>query len=160
MVKIDQVIGTYLSIPPSSVNNLLINIYFWWFNTWHENGRIFNKYMNKNFFFELLLQRKLSFIRIYTQVTSQALWCGSRNVCAFKTSLKFRFLVQYFEKFLFGSDLLNTGFTIIEIGLFYDGEQLYAKVCRFLTFFTRWRCLLNEQQGNLLNFIECFSSCF
>ena len=31
--------------------------------------------------------------------------------------------------------LLNTGFTIVEIGLFYDGERLLAKVCRLLTCF-------------------------
>ena len=30
-------------------------------------------------------------------------------------------------------DLLNTGLTIIEIGLFYGGEHLKAKICRFLT---------------------------
>ena len=40
-------------------------------------------------------------------------------------------------------DLLNTRFTIIEIGLFYGGEHLGAKICRFLTFFdkitSRWR---------------------
>ena len=32
-------------------------------------------------------------------------------------------------------DLLNTGYTIIEIGLFSGGEHLEAKICRFLTFF-------------------------
>ena len=30
-------------------------------------------------------------------------------------------------------DLLNTGFTIIEIGLFYGGENLEAKICKFQT---------------------------
>ena len=34
-------------------------------------------------------------------------------------------------------DLLNTGFTIIEIGLFYSGEHLGAKMCGFLTYLTR-----------------------
>mgnify|MGYP001796123736 CR=1 FL=1 len=69
------------------------------------------------------------------------------NFPAFKTRLKFRFHVQHFGTFLFGfsvlcfkmefnplQNLLNTGFTIIEIGLFYDGEQLESKICRFLTF--------------------------
>ena len=28
-------------------------------------------------------------------------------------------------------DLLNTGFTIIENDLFYGGENLVAKICRF-----------------------------
>ena len=32
-------------------------------------------------------------------------------------------------------DLLVTGFTIIEIGLFHDdGENMEEKICRFLTF--------------------------
>ena len=35
-------------------------------------------------------------------------------------------------------DLLNTGFIIIEIGLFYGGgERLGAKICRFLTLFDK-----------------------
>ena len=32
-------------------------------------------------------------------------------------------------------DLLNSGFTIIEIGLLYGSEHLAAKLCRFLSFF-------------------------
>ena len=40
-------------------------------------------------------------------------------------------------------DLLNIGFTIVEIGMFYGGEHLAAKICRFLTCFdkitSRWR---------------------
>ena len=35
-------------------------------------------------------------------------------------------------------DLLNTEFKIIEIGLFYGGEHLGAKLCRFLTFLGRY----------------------
>ena len=31
-------------------------------------------------------------------------------------------------------DLLNIGFKIIEIGLFYGGENLKTKICRFQTF--------------------------
>ena len=34
-------------------------------------------------------------------------------------------------------DLLNTGFTIVEIGLFYGGEHLGAKICNFLTCFDK-----------------------
>ena len=30
--------------------------------------------------------------------------------------------------------LLNTGFAIIEIGLFYGGKHMEGKICRFLTF--------------------------
>ena len=66
------------------------------------------------------------------------------------TSLKFGFLVKqfHFATFLISfsvwffkmeiiplPDLLNTGFTIIEIGLFYGSEHLRAKICRFQTVF-------------------------
>ena len=34
-------------------------------------------------------------------------------------------------------DLLNTGFTIVEIDLFYGGEHLGAKMCRFLICFDK-----------------------
>ena len=43
-------------------------------------------------------------------------------------------------------DLLKTGFTIIEFGLFYGDERLEAKIYRFLTFLTRWLCLFNRRQ--------------
>ena len=40
-------------------------------------------------------------------------------------------------------DLVNTGFINVEISLFYGGEHLGAKICRFLTCFdkitSRWR---------------------
>ena len=62
-------------------------------------------------------------------------------------NLKFGVLLKQFATFLLSfsvwffkmefnllPELLNTGFTIIEIGLFYDGEHLGAKICRFLTF--------------------------
>ena len=42
-------------------------------------------------------------------------------------------------------DLLNTGFTMINVGLFYGGEHMEAKICRFLTFFTRWLSLFNRR---------------
>ena len=38
-------------------------------------------------------------------------------------------------------DLLKTEFTITEIGLFYGGEHLEAKI---LTFWTKWRSSLNR----------------
>ena len=48
-------------------------------------------------------------------------------------------------------DLLNIGFTIAEIGLFYGGELLGRKICRFLTNFdkitSRWRFLVNTKSG-------------
>ena len=48
-------------------------------------------------------------------------------------------------------DLVNTGFTIIEIGLFYGGERLGAKIYRFLTFFdiitSIWRFLVGTKSG-------------
>ena len=34
-------------------------------------------------------------------------------------------------------DLLNTGFTTVEIGLFYGGEHLGANICRFRLVLTR-----------------------
>ena len=44
-------------------------------------------------------------------------------------------------------DLLYTGFTIIEINLFYGGEYLRAKICGFLTFlrsnFSFWQISVN-----------------
>ena len=51
------------------------------------------EYMSQNNFFELLLQRKLSFVRVYTQVIWRAFRHTSRNFPAFQTSLKFGFLV-------------------------------------------------------------------
>ena len=34
-------------------------------------------------------------------------------------------------------NLLKTGFTIVEIALFYSGEHLEAKICRFLSYFDK-----------------------
>ena len=39
-------------------------------------------------------------------------------------------------------DLLNTGFNIIEIGLFCGGDHLGAKIYKFLTFFDKVTSLL------------------
>ena len=69
--------------------------------------------------------------------------------------MKFGFLVKHSATFLIVfsvsvfkmeftplPDLPNTGLTIIEIGLFYGGEHLEAKICRFQNFFEQhWPCL-------------------
>ena len=83
-------------------------------------------------------------------------------------------------------DLLNTGFTIVEIVLFYGGENLEAKICRFQALFgqhghvyrgrRRVKTLqmssifiktlnllpkalrMNSKQGNLLNFFHDLSN--
>ena len=79
-------------------------------------------------------------------------------------SIKFEFLVKQFATFLIGffvsffnmefnplPDLLNIRFTNIEIGLFYGGEHLGAKICRFLNRFdkitSRWRFLVGTKSG-------------
>ena len=41
-------------------------------------------------------------------------------------------------------DLKNTGFKIIEVGLFYGGEHLEVKICRFLTFVDKMAMLVNR----------------
>ena len=57
-------------------------------------------------------------------------------------------------------DLLNNGFTIIEIGLFYGGQHLEAKICTFLIFFdkmamsTSSRNLLSRRRVKALQYIE------
>ena len=80
-------------------------------------------------FCELLLKRKLQFIRIYTQAIWRAFWPKRTDICqdfpAFKTSLKFGFLVYkritlwrfcsifvWFQKMELNPmlDLLNIGF--------------------------------------------------
>ena len=88
----------------------------------------------------------------------RAFWRTSSNFPAFQTSLKFGFLVKQFVTFLISfsvwffktefnslSDLLNTWFTIIGIGLFYGGKHLGAKLWRFLT--SRWRFLVGTKSG-------------
>ena len=85
-------------------------------------------------FIELLLQRKLSFIRVYTQVIYFGGLFSARPAIfpPFRQnwSLQFaKFLISFsvwFFKMEFNPlpNLLNTGFTIIEIGLFYGGENL------------------------------------
>ena len=41
-------------------------------------------------------------------------------------------------------DLLNTGYTIIEIGLFYCGEHLESKICRFQSFLDKMAMFIVE----------------
>ena len=88
------------------------------------------------------------------------------------------FLVKQFKTFLVNFSLsfskmkfnllLNTGFTVIEIGLLYGGEHLGANICRFLTFLT-WSIqdgdfwsVLNRRRRRvktlqiLVEFFECF----
>ena len=88
----------------------------------------------------------------------RAFWRTSSDFPAF--CLKFEVWVsceavwEIFDQFCFSvwffkmefnpmPDLLNTRFTIVEIGLFFDGEHLGAKIRRFLTCFdkitSRWR---------------------
>ena len=109
-------------------------------------------------FIELLLQRKLSFIGVYTYVINFNL-AGflayvqkfSRLLDKFEVSLSCEalcviflngFSVWFFKtEFNPLQDLLNTGFTIIEIDLFYgNNENLEAKICRFQFFFSRTTC--------------------
>ena len=92
-----------------------------------------------NDFFELLLQQKLSFIRVSTLIIWRAFWRASWNFSAFQTSLNnvfVRFFCLIFFKWnstLAWPDVLNTGFTIIKFILFCAGQHL-----------TRWRCLLSR----------------
>ena len=44
-------------------------------------------------------------------------------------------------------DLLNTGFTVIEIGLFYEGENLEGKICRFQTFLDNMAMFFVEDEA-------------
>ena len=59
----------------------------------------------------------------------------------------FGFLFDLFFKIEFNPlpDLLNTGFAIIEIGLFYGGENLKAKICSIQTFLDNMAAYLSSQ---------------
>ena len=65
-------------------------------------------------------------------------------------------------------DLLNTGFEIMEIGLFYGGEHLGVKICRFLIFLTRSLPDLQDMAKELnlffpeltFVFVECYTVIF
>ena len=106
-----------------------------WNNCFIKNKPL-DIYESKSFL-KLLLQQKLSFIRTYARVIWRAFWSSNdtrRNFRAFQTSLKFVFLVysaSSLRRFRFSFSvwvfemilrpllyLLNTGFTIIENGLF------------------------------------------
>ena len=84
--------------------------------------------MNQNDFGEFNPAKVVIYKSIYS--SDLAFRRASWNFAAFKTSLKFGFLVQHFATFLFVfsvwffemkfnplPDLLNNGFTTIEIGL-------------------------------------------
>ena len=147
LVKIDHVIWRYLSI------SLICLTYAFYGLTYGlkiaEPSLNSNPwYFNQNDFFELLLQQKLSFIRVHTRVIWRAFDACPESFPAFQNSLNLRFLVQHFATFLLGFSvwcfkmeinplpgLLHNGFTITEIVLFYGGVHLNTKICRFLTFF-------------------------
>ena len=82
----------------------------------------------------------------FKQVWRRGILCNTlRRLCPV-------FSVWYFTmEFNPLPDLVNTGFTIIEIGLFYGGERLGAKIYRFLTFFdiitSIWRFLVGTKSG-------------
>ena len=102
-------------------------------------------YKSKWFFFELLLQGKLSFIRVYTQMIWRTFW---RVFCEVFPLLKqvwsLGFLCSTVRRFClpFLFDVLKWTsvnallglLNIIEMGLFYGGEYLEAKICRFWHF--------------------------
>ena len=108
------------------------------------------KNMSHDYFFDLLLQQKLSFIPVCTYswfggffLTHWSTWWNFR---AFLTILKFEFrvyirstlwrlcLVHLFDNLKFNSfaDLMNTGFPIIEISLFCGEEHRKLKYPRNL----------------------------
>ena len=140
-----------------SLTDKTVRLWTLTFVSWFNHGRVFNKFKPlkiriKMIFNEFLLQRKLSFIRVYTEViyfggffgAFPAIFPPFKQVWSLGflwSSLRYFWSVFYvwFFKMEFNPlpDLLNTGFTIIEIGLFYGGEHLGAKICRFLTFLTR-----------------------
>ena len=115
------------------------------------------EYMSRNDFFELLLQWKLSFIRVYSQVIWRAFSSTFWNCFIFQTSLWFGFLMQYFMTMVFSfsvwcfrmeinslPDLLNSGFTIDHWNVFVLWWLTQeAKIRRYQTL-TRWQCLLNR----------------
>ena len=108
------------------------------FNPWLENGRFFIKLKPLNIWIKMIFLSYYSSescqISDYTLMWFDRLYflTSVLKFSAFKTSLKSRFLLQQFAMFLLSfsvwwfkkefnllPDVLNTGFTIIEIGLFY-----------------------------------------
>ena len=49
--------------------------------------------------------------------------------------------------------LLNTGFTIAEIGLFYGGEHFGAKICSLLTWFDKMAICENTSNTSFHDFM-------
>ena len=129
---------------------------FLWFNLWLENGQVFNKYMNQIKFFWAFIPAK---VVIYQNIHSSNLASFLINVLkllkvwslGFSCSTLQCFCLFFLSDVLngiqpFARFFLNTGFKITEIGLLYGGEHLEAKICRFLTFLTKWWCLLNRRR--------------
>ena len=139
-VEIDHLILTYLSTSLQQwwyfVHTILNSAVNW---EWPSLQQIqITERMSQNDFCELLLERKLSFLRLYTQVVFAGYLTHRtgtrRNFYAFQTSLKFKSLQctkQHFATFLLGFsvwdfkmelnsllDLQNIKFTITEISLY------------------------------------------
>ena len=115
------------------------------FHPWLENGQVFKKFKSLNIwitmiFIELLLQRKLLFIWVYTQVICWAFFDARPEIspafkpvwslvsCEVLCDIFVRFFCLIFLKMEFNPlpDLLNTEFTIIAIGLFCVGGQNFG----------------------------------
>ena len=125
-----------------------------------ESSINLNHYMNiwiKMIFIELLLQRKLSLIRVYTQVIWFSGIFGAHSDIfppfSFRQVWSLGFLWSslrhFWSVFLFNflqwnsnplSDLLNTGFTIIEIGLFVVAKTCKWKYADSRLFWITWPC--------------------
>ena len=118
MVKIDHVILVY-QLLTCKIVQLWTLIFVSWFN----HGRVFVKFkpLNQMNFIELLLQRKLPFIRVHTlKLFNLAGFLAhvqqfSSLLDKFEVWVSCEAVCDIFEQVL--PDLLNTGFIIIEIGL-------------------------------------------
>ena len=156
MVKIDHMIWTYLLMLPQLTIYLLNQCFY---GLTHRL-KIAKSSINSN---QWICESKWFEIFHFSAYTLKwfggFFWRASGHFPAFNTSLKFVFLVQYFATFLFGfcvwffkMELICfatfTEYRIYNhwIGLFCSVEHLGAKICRFLTFSTRWRCLLNRRR--------------
>ena len=151
LLKIYQVIFVYRSILPWLWRNKyfihtlrLTNVLKIAGSSLNLNQWIYS--MSQNDFFEPLILRQLSFIRVYTQLIWQAFLHIALNTPKFLSLLnKFEawfscVQLQQFVMFMFGlsfwflkmeynplPDLLNTIFTIIDIGLLCGGEHRKQK---------------------------------
>ena len=81
-------------------------------------------------------------------------WVSWEAVC----DILFGFSVWFFRmEFKHLPYLLNTGFTINEIGLFYGGEHLEAKLCNFQTFWDNMAiCIKDERRVKTLQMLVEF----